>query len=268
VLWHDLDATRHVASTHHVNIRSLTVELLAQPLDQFTARRNARVKELKASGQADLASELAALKKPAVHLWAADQVRDRALLGGLRRAAQSVSRAQAAAATGRVNAAHDLRATSEEFQRNVESVATAAASVLRHGQHSVGEETLRRIREIFRLAALQGGETWDRLQEGGLTAEPRPGDDMLAMFAAGATPGTGKRAEQADARRAAELAERAARADAERAQQAVAAAERRRQEAKEAAVAARLAGERAAAAEKEAARARAQAKKSQRRSGR
>jgi hypothetical protein len=251
-----------------MNLRTLTAELMAQPLDQFTARRNARVKEQKASGQAELSRQLGALKKPAVHLWAANQVRDGALISGLRRAAQAVAKAQAAAATGRANAGQDLRAASEEFQRSLESVATAAASALRQGQHAAGEETLRRIREIFRLAALEGGETWDRLQEGALTTEPHPGDDMLAMFAAGATPGTGKRAEQAEARRAAELAEKAARADAERAQQAIAAAERRRQEAKEAAVAAKLAAARAAAAEKEAARARAQAKKSQRGAGR
>jgi hypothetical protein len=140
-----------------VNLRSLTAELLAQPLDQFTARRNARVKALKASGQADLARELASLKKPAVPLWAANQVRDVSLLGGLRRAAQSVAKAQAAAATGRANAAHDLRAASEEFQRQIESVAATAANALRQGKHAVGEETLRRIREIVRLAALQGG---------------------------------------------------------------------------------------------------------------
>jgi hypothetical protein len=249
-------------------MRSLTAELLAQPLDQFTVRRNARVKELKASGQAELARQLGALKKPAVHLWAANQVRDPALLSGLRRAAQTVARAQAAAATGRANAAQDLRAASEDFQRNLEATATAAAGALRQGKHAASEETMRRIRDIFRLAALQGGETWDRLQEGSLTTEPRPGDDMLEMFAAGASPGTGKRAGQAEARRTAELAERAARADAERAQQAIAAAERRRQEAKEAAIAAKLAAERAAAAEKEAARARAQAKKSGRNAGR
>jgi hypothetical protein len=251
-----------------VNLSALTAELLGQPLDQFTSLRNSKAKELKASGRADLARELSAVKKPAVALWAANQVRDRATLSGLRRAAQAVTKAQAAAATGRANAAHDLRAASEEFQRSIESVATAAGGALRQGKHAVGEETLRRIREIFRLAALQGGEPWDRLQEGALTTEPRPGDDMLEMFAAGATPGTGRRAGQAEAQRAAELAEKAARADAERAQQAIAAAERRRQEAKEAAVAARLAAARAAAAEKEAARARAQAKKSQRGAGR
>jgi hypothetical protein len=251
-----------------VKLEALTADLLGQPLDQFTAHRNARVKELKASGQADLARELAAVKKPAVPLWAANQVHDRPLLAELRRAAQSVSKAQAAAATGRANAAQGLRAASEEFQRQLESITTVASSALRQGQHAAGEEMLHRIREIFRLAALQGGETWDRLQEGDLTAEPRPRDDMLEMFAAGATAGSGRRAEQVEARRAAELAEKAARADAERAQQAIAAAERRRQEAKEAAVAAKLAAERAAAADKEAARARAQAKKSQRGAGR
>lgn len=265
--WHQLNATGHVAS-NQVNLRSLTAELMAQPLDQFTGRRNTRVKELKAAGQTDLAKQVATLKKPAVHLWAANQVRDRALLAGLRRAAQDVAKAQAAAATGRVNAAQDLRAASEEFQRKIDAAAAAAAGALRQGKHAAGEETMRRIREIFRLAALQGGETWAQLQEGALTTEPRPGDDMLQMFAAGATAGTGKRAEQAEARRTAELAERAARADAERAQQAIAAAERRRQEAKEAGVAAKLAAQRAAAAEKEAARARAQAKKSQRRTDR
>src|SRR3979411_2846506 len=121
-------------------MRSLTAELMAQPLDQFTARRNARAKELKASGQGDLARELGELKKPALPLWAANQVRDRALLSGLRQAAQSVARAPgggraggprsvpgpgAPAASGRANAAQDLRAASEEFQRNIESVATA-----------------------------------------------------------------------------------------------------------------------------------------------
>jgi len=248
-----------------MNVRSLTAELLAQPLDEFTARRNARVKELKASGQADIARELATLKKPAVALWAANQVRDNSLLSGLRRSAQAVAKAQAAAATGRANAAQDLRAASEGFQRSLEPVAATAANALRQGKHAVGEETLRRIRDIFRLAALQGGDTWDRLQEGALTTEPQPGDDLIEMFAAGATPGTGQRADQAEARRVAELAERTARADAEKAQQAVAAADRRRLEAKEAALAARLAAERAAAADKEAARARAQAKKSGRR---
>src|ERR1700686_4385865 len=99
----------HVASTH-VNRRALTAELMAQPLDQFTTRRNARVKELKVSGQANLARELSSLKKPAVPLWAANQLRDRARFGGLRRAAQAGGKAQGGGATGGVRAGQGLGA--------------------------------------------------------------------------------------------------------------------------------------------------------------
>src|SRR5438067_7136841 len=56
-----------------VDLDDVTAELLELPLDQFTARRNARAKELKAAGKAELASEVAALKKPPVHLWAANR---------------------------------------------------------------------------------------------------------------------------------------------------------------------------------------------------
>jgi hypothetical protein len=246
-----------------VNADALTAELLAQPLDQFTSRRNARVKELKASGQANLARRLAGLKKPSLPLWAVNQVDDRARLGELRRAAQAVTKAQAAAATGRSDAARDLRIASEDFQRKLETAANAAATVLRQSRHGAGEETLRHMREIFRLAALQGGDMWDRLQEGALVVEPRPGDDMLELFAGGA-PVAGRRAQQAEARRAVDLARRAARTDEEAAQRATETARRLRQEAIEAAVAAKRSAERAKAAEDEAARARAQAKKSQR----
>lgn len=251
-----------------MNLESLTAELLAQPLDQFTPSRNARVKELKASGRADLARELSSLKKPSLPMWAVNQVDDRDMLSELRRAAQAVVKAQAAAATGRSNAAQDLRATSEAFQRKLEAAGNAAATVLHQSRHATGEETVRRIREIFRLAALHGGDTWDRLQEGALVVEPRPGDDVLEMFAAGGAPVAGKRAEQAEARRAAARAQRAARADEELAQRATAAAQRLRQEAKEAAVAAERAADRAAAAEGEANRAGAQAEKSRRAAGR
>lgn len=247
-----------------MDLDPLTAELLGQPLDQFTSRRNAKVKELKASGQADLAREVSALKKPSLPLWAVNHV-DRGLLDGLRSAAQAVATAQAAAASGRSNAARDLRAASEEFQRRLEATGTAAAAVLRQGGHPAGEETLRRIREILRLAALEAGETWDRLRKGALVAEPRPRDDMLQMFGAGGAPVAGRQAEQAEARRAAELAQRAARVDEELAQRATETARRLREEATEAAAAARRAADRAAAAEDEADRARKQAKKSNRR---
>ena len=250
-----------------MDIESLTAELLVQPLDQFTPSRNARVKELKASGQAELARELSTLKKPSVPMWAVNQVRDRATLVALRRAAQVVVRAQAAAAGGNPNAARELRAASEDLQGKLDLASNAAAAALREGRAAVAEDTLRRLREIFRLAAVEGGATWDRLLRGALTVEPRPGDDMIEMFGAGGLPAAGRQAAEAEARRAAEQAEKAARADEELAQRATETAKRLRQEATDAAAAAERAGVRAAAAEKEADRARTQAEASRRAAG-
>ena len=253
-----------------LNFETLAAELLAQPLDQFTSRRNARIKELKASGQSALARQLSTLKKPSVVLWAANQVagQDRALLDELRKAGQALAKAQAAAGAGRANAARELRAASEEFQRKLDAAGNAAASALRKGGHAASEEALRQVREILRLAALKGGDPWRLLEAGALTTEPQPGEDMLELFGVASGPAADKRAERAEARRAEELVQKAAKDDAERAERAVASAQRLRQEATDASAAAERANKRAKEAEDEAARAKAQAEKSQRASRR
>ena len=107
-----------------------------------------------------------------------------------------------------------MRPAAEDFQRRLEAATTAATTALRRGQHAAGEETRRRIREIFRLAALQGGDTWDRLQKGALVSEPGPGDDVLAMFAPGGARLKDSSAERAEAQRTIVAAQKAAHADA------------------------------------------------------
>ncbi len=250
-----------------MNFEALAAELLARPLDEFTPSRNAKARELKASGRADLGSRLSALKKPSLPLWAVNQLavhEDRALLDELRHAAQAVVKAQAAAAAGRLNAARELRVASEGMQTKLEAASNVATAALRASGHAGSEDALRRIREMIRLAAIQGGETWQQLERGAMISEPGAGDDMLAVFGAGSRPAAGKRAERADARRAMKEAHRAARADAEKAKRAVATARRLRQQATEMAAAAERAAERAKAAENDAARAQAQAEQSQR----
>lgn len=249
-----------------MNIEDLAAELFARPPNEFTSRRNEKARELKASGQGDLAHQLSALKKPPLSVWAVNQLaaRDRAALGELRQAAQAVVKVQAAATAGRPSAARDLRTASEAFQRKIESVGDAAAAALRESGHPVGQEALRRIQEILRLAALQGDDAWHSLERGALTSEPRVDDDTLEMFGAGGGLAAGKQAEEAKARQAAEQAQRTARADAEQAKRAAATAERLRQEAVDMAAAAERAAQRAKVAEEEAGRAQAQAEKSQR----
>ena len=185
----------------------------------------------------------------------------------LAESSQALAQAQRATGAGRSNAARDLRAASEDFQRNLETATQVAAETLRRQKHAPTEETLRRVREILRLAVTQGGKAWDQLTKGALTSEPEPADDLVSMFQAGAASTAAKPTkadERAEAKRATEAAERAAQADLERAQQLEATATRLRNEAKEAMAAAERAEQRARAAEDEAATAKAQAEKSQR----
>src|SRR5689334_5819111 len=101
-----------------VTIEELVAELLAGPPAEFTARRTAKARELKAAGQAALAAEVSSLRKPPVALWAANQVarREGPSLDRLRRAAEEVVAAQQSAVVGRSGAAADLRRASGELQ--------------------------------------------------------------------------------------------------------------------------------------------------------
>jgi hypothetical protein len=259
----------------------VVAELLARPLDEFTSRRNAKAKELKAAGRRDQADEVVKLKKPPVAVWAVNQLarRHTPVLDRLRGAGERVVQAQSGAVAGRKNAAPELRSASEALQREIEGGVREAGNVLRAAGHAADEATLRRVQEMLRLAAVSGGKTWDQLQHGALVSEPRAGEDMLtAAFTLGS--GRGGAAEPARstasdakalrmaAREAAETEKRietehvlrTAKADEEAAQQAAQTAHRLREEADRIAADGKRANEKARQAEKELERATARAK--------
>jgi hypothetical protein len=266
-----------------MSLGDVVAELLAGPLDEFTSRRNSKSKALKAVGQRELAAEVATLKKPPVAVWAVNQLarRNKPVLERLRRAGEGVVRAQSGAVAGRKNAAVELRSASDALQRDLEGAVREAGDVLRAGKHAADETTLRRVQEMLRLAAVSGGETWDRLQGGALISEPRAGEDMLtAAFALAAGGGGGAKATRSKAndaraartatREAAETEKRiemehvvrTAKADEEAAQQAAQTAHRLREEADRIAADGKRANEKVRQAEKELERATARAKAS------
>src|SRR2546425_9438737 len=195
-----------------MNLDDVVAQLLAGSLDEFTNARNAKAKELKAAAQKELADEVAGLKKPPVAVWAVNQLarRNKPALERLRRSGEGVVQAQSGAVSGRKNAAPELRSASEALQRELEAAVREAGDVLRAGDHAADEATLRRVQEMLRLAAVSGGDTWDRLQRGALIGEPRAGEDMLtAAFAVGSAgapspPAAPGRATEARAARTAE----------------------------------------------------------------
>lgn len=264
-----------------MNLDEVVAELLASPLNEFTSRRNAKAKELKTAGQRELSAEVAGLKKPPVAVWAVNQLArvDKAALERLRRAGATVVEAQSGAVAGRKNAALELRSASDALQRELDVALRKVGDVLTADGHAADEGTMRRVQEMLRLAAVSGGETWDRLQRGTLITEPRAGEDMLtAAFALSAggdggaaatrTSASGARADRAAARQAAETekridtehALRTSKMDEEALQQARLTAQRLREEADRIAADGKRANERARQAEKELERAAARAK--------
>src|SRR3546814_14246904 len=78
----------------------ITRELLAAPLDEFTATRTARVRELKASGAGALAAEVQRLRRPALPPWAPNQLASRPdALAPIREPPPSAADAQSRAAS-------------------------------------------------------------------------------------------------------------------------------------------------------------------------
>jgi hypothetical protein len=259
-----------------MNVDDVLADLLRSPLNEFTNRRNAKAKELKAAGQRELAEEVSGLKKPPVPVWAVNQLArgNTAILQRLKQAGEGVVQAQQGAVGGRKDAAPWLRSASDRLQHELEGAVRLVADRLRTDGHAADEATLRRVQEILRLAAVSGGETWDRLRGGTLIDEPKAGEDMLtAAFALGtpsrAAPSemgtqgrakeTGssdpraaaKEAAQTEKRLAIEHAQRTAKTDEEAAQQAGQNAKRLREEADRLAADAKRASEKARLAEKE-----------------
>src|SRR5260370_37464790 len=111
-----------------MSLDDVVAELLAGPLDQFTNRRNAKAKELKASGPRELAVEVAALEKPPVAVWAGNQLarRNKLVLERLRRAGGGVVQAQSGAGAGREGAALPFRSARDAAQRDLGEAAREA----------------------------------------------------------------------------------------------------------------------------------------------
>jgi hypothetical protein len=249
-------------------LTAITGELLATPIDKFTAKRNARVRELKTSGAAALAAEVQKLRRPTVPLWAANQLAaQRDVLAVVREASLAAADAQSR------GAASDLREASGRLRRALDVAAHAAAEILESSGHSSTDDTRLKVRELVRLAAL-GDADWERLTRGALVDEPEPdiGFGPLPHPAERATRDaappkdshrTDERRVREDAERRVGEARRAAADDGRAAEQAELTAKHLREQAAELRERAESAERRAAEAQEAAERARERATASQ-----
>jgi hypothetical protein len=201
-------------------------DLYGLPLDRFVPERGALAKALRKRGRREEAREVSSLRKPAVAAWAVNQlVRTRSReVAALFDAGDVLQQAQTQLLTGR----GDGRALREAVGRErdaVRELAELARGLLSSDGHEVTQTTLDRVSDTLHAAALDGdaraqvtdGRLARELRHVGLgqTSISNAGDPNAARRA-GANEIERERTQrlkaarkaEADARRAAERAER------------------------------------------------------------
>lgn len=137
--------------------------LLEVPPAEFTAARNALVRELREAGKADEAREVAALRKPAASLWIANQLgpRHRRDVEALIEATRKLEKVQA-------GAGGDLREAMQAQRSALQKVMEKMDGVAREIEAHVTPELQRRVQTTVTSAAASDPEA---LLEGTLAHE-------------------------------------------------------------------------------------------------
>ena len=140
------------------------------PLEDFVSERNALAKELRGAGKDAEATEVKALKKPSVSVWALNQgVRaDRKAAKAVLAAARALEKAQGKALEGDGAA---LRGAQEKQQLTIDAMIDAVERAV--GDRDLAPAMLDRVRETLR--AIPGDdELRAEFEQGRVTSDRRP----------------------------------------------------------------------------------------------
>ena len=153
-----------------------TAALMRTPLDRFTAARTDTARDLRKHGQTDLATRIAALRKPSLVLWTLNQAGAIAAddLDAVRSAGDRLRQAQEQLLGGSGSAAAALQRATQEQRRAIDTLTRRLGMVLTAAGHAASDDTLRRVSDGLRSASTADDETWTALREGHLLYEPTP----------------------------------------------------------------------------------------------
>jgi succinate dehydrogenase/fumarate reductase flavoprotein subunit len=128
--------------------------LYSLPLEEFTRERDELAKRLRKDGDADAAAAVKALKKPSVAAWAVNQVqRDRPEeVRELIEVTEELHRVYAKLSSA--GARERLEEAAEIQRRLIQSLVRCAKQLLEAGGHGASDETLTKVADTLRAAAL------------------------------------------------------------------------------------------------------------------
>lgn len=145
--------------------------LYALPLEEFTAERDELAKRLRKDDR-DAASEVKALKKPSVAAWAVNQVR-RDRPDDVRRLLDVTEELHRVYAGLSSAGARERLVEAADMQRDlIRSLVRCAEQLLDAGGHSVSEQTLGKVADTLRAAALDD-ELREQVATGRVVKEQR-----------------------------------------------------------------------------------------------
>jgi hypothetical protein len=148
-------------------------DLYGLPVEQFTAQRNALVKQLRRDGERDRAAEVSKLRKPSVAAWAVNQLvrTQRREVDALFSAGDALQQAQAELLAGRGNPA-SLRQAVDSERAAVDRLVERARGLLSSDGHDLTPARLEQVSETLQAAALDQ-DSRARIRSGCLDRELR-----------------------------------------------------------------------------------------------
>jgi hypothetical protein len=206
----DLEGATASGSTKVGDLEAALAALYRLPLEQFVATRDQLARRLRAAGDRAAAREVAALRRPSVSAWAANQLAQAApnAVAELLDAGATLRQAQQAAVAGQPGAARQLRTATAHLRAAITRLGQRAETLLVRSGHAASDATLARLAATLQAAAtgdaatraaLAGGRLPKDLDPAGFGLDLAPVQAEPTAVTADSEPAAVAPADQADA---------------------------------------------------------------------
>src|SRR5215213_8183037 len=186
----DLEWATASMSTEVGDLDAALAALYQLPLEQFVATRDQLARRLRAAGDRDRARQVAALRRPPVSAWAANQLAHAApnAIAELLDAGAALRQAQQDALAGQPGAARQLRTATPHLRAAITRLSQRAETLLVRSGHAASDATLSRLAATLQAAATGDEATRAALAEGRLPGDLDPAGFGLDLGSAPAEP--------------------------------------------------------------------------------
>jgi DNA repair exonuclease SbcCD ATPase subunit len=158
------------------DLEDAVAALYRLPLGEFVAARDQLARQLRAAGQRDAARQVAALRRPLISAWAANQLAHAAphAMADLLEVGAALTQAQQDALAGQAGAARRLRAAGAQLRASITRLLARAETLLIRAGHAASDPTLARLAATLQAAATADAATRTALAEGRLAGDLDP----------------------------------------------------------------------------------------------